>query len=171
MLSIFSRKNVLKACSIGILICISMTIFVVNKEWRSVSNEIEISIKELCADRLREPGDFTIFSDKLMSLGIIRQTYDVLEDSLYFYSKNERLYYLPVSEIAQESRQSPVVVGDILDEIKVRNAINKLDEKKLTVLEFHSELARAGVVYISVFLNTKKIYYFGQDGRYFLETY
>lgn len=90
-----------------------------------------------------------------MSLGIIRQTYDVLENSLYFYSKETMLYRLPVSEI-EKSDSAPYIIGDTLDVAKVKSAIEDLEEKKLSIIEFHRELAKAGVVYVSVFLNKKQ---------------
>lgn len=138
---------------------------------QSLSSDIRIKIKQLCVDRYRSPGDFIEFTNKLISLGIIRQTYDVLENSLYFYSKDAMLYQLPASEIEKVAVGSGFVIGNTLDSGKVKIAIDNLDNKKLTVFEFHRELAKAGVVYVSVFLNKNRAYYFGQDGNYFLETY
>ncbi|HAT9712934.1 TPA: hypothetical protein JBD70_15370 [Legionella pneumophila subsp. pneumophila] len=66
-----------------------------------------------------------------MSLGVIRQTYDVLENSLYFYSKDTMLYRLPMSEI-EKSDGIKFIIGDTLDVARVKNAIENLDEKKLS---------------------------------------
>ncbi|CDZ77154.1 Phage envelope protein [Legionella massiliensis] len=138
---------------------------------QNTPSNIAIKIKDLCVARAKSPGDFTEFTNQLMALGVIRQTYDVLEDSLYFYSKDTMLYRLALSETTNKANQTKFIFGDSLDEARVKNAIENLDTKKLSVFEFHRELAQAGIVYVSVFLNMKTIYYFGQDGKYFLEKY
>ncbi|WP_058524204.1 DUF1398 family protein [Legionella birminghamensis] len=153
-----------------ILMIVTTTMFARSLAMENNPSEIQKKIKTLCLDRAQSPGDFTEFTNTLMSLGIIRQTYDVLENSLYFYSKETMLYRLPVSEI-EKSDSAPYIIGDTLDVAKVKSAIEDLEEKKLSIIEFHRELAKAGVVYVSVFLNKKTIYYFGQDAKYFLEAY
>lgn len=134
------------------------------------ASDIQQKIKILCLDRAQFPGDFIEFTNALMSLGVIRQTYDVLDNSLCFYSKDTMIYRLPMSEI-EKSGSTKFIIGDELDVTMVKSAIAHIDEKKLSAFEFHKELAKAGVVYVSVFLNKKAIYYFGQNGNYFLETF
>lgn len=160
----------LKMLLTAILIIVSTTIFARSLNMQNESSEIPQKIKKLCLARAQSPGDFTMFTDALMSLGVIRQTYDVLDNSLYFYSEDTMLYRLPLSEIEKHD-SIKFIVGKTLHPAQVKSAIENLDEKKLSILEFHRKLAKAGVVYVSVFLNKKTIYYFGQDAKYFLETY
>ncbi|GGI78121.1 DUF1398 family protein [Legionella impletisoli] len=137
----------------------------------AISKGIQDSIKQLCVERYYNPGDFVEFTDKLLSLGVIRQTYDVLQNGLIFYSKDAVLYHLPVSEVDSSIDESSFDIGDSLDLTRIKSAIQNFDEDKLSVNEFHHEVACAGIVYVSVHLNQRTIYYLSQDGKYFLETY
>lgn len=154
-----------------IIILVSTALCTRGVTMQNDSSHIQKEIKTLCIDRIRFPGDFTEFTNRLMSLGVIRQTYDVLENSLSFYSKDALLYHLPMSEIETSSDQKRFVIGDTLDMVRVKSAIDNIDNQKRSIFEFHRELAQAGIVHVSVFLNQKTVYYFSQDGKYFLEMY
>ncbi len=119
-------------------------------------------------NRIHAPNDFNEFANALLALGVIRQTYDVLVNSLYFYAPDNLMYHLPLSDIEEGSQ---LVIGDKLEIHKVKEAIENIDKGKLSVFEFHREIARAGIVYVSVFLNNKAIYYLSQNGEYYLEKY
>ncbi len=134
-------------------------------------NDIQNKIKQLCADRYRFPGDFVEFSNKLLSLGVVRQTYDILQNDFAFYSEDTMLYHFYASEIDKAIDKNSFDVGGSLDLEVVKKAIERFDAKKLSVVEFHKEIARAGIVYVSVYLKQRKIYYLSQDAKYFLESY
>ena len=147
-----------------ILLLISTTLF-------AHGDEVQQQIKALCVDRYRAPGDFVKFTDQLMKLGVIRQTYDVTNDELAFYSKDSMLYHFPAAEIDKSIDKNSFIFGESLDLDILKNAIDKFDHNKLSVVEFHKEVARAGIVYVSVYLKQRKIYYLSQNGKYFLESY
>lgn len=162
----------LKICFLVLLITtLSLSLFARSNNMHHQLTEAQRKIKALCVDRYRSPGDFVEFTNKLMSLGVIRQTYDVLQDDLMFYSKEQMLYHLPASEIDPSIDKNSFEFGDSFDLGKVKKAIEKLDMKKITAAEFHHEVAQAGIVYVSVYLKQRKIYYMSQDGQYFLESY
>lgn len=133
--------------------------------------DVQNKIKKLCENRYRSPDDFIEFADKLMSLGVVRQTYDVLEDDLIFYSKNAMIYHLKSSEIDKSIPKNPSAIGESLDLNRLKKSIDNIDTKQTSAVQFHQELARSGVVYVNVYLKQRKIYYLSQDGQYFLETY
>lgn len=135
------------------------------------SSEIQSAIKQLCADRYRSPGDFTVFANKLKSLGVVRQTYDTVNDDLAFYSKDKMLYHLAAADLNKSITKNFDNYGQSLNIDRLRTAIAKFDADKLSVTEFHKEVARSGIVYVMVYLDTQKIYYLSQDGKYYLETY
>ncbi|CAM3025306.1 DUF1398 family protein [Legionella worsleiensis] len=147
-----------------ILLFISTTLF-------AQGNEVQQQIKALCMDRYRAPGDFVQFTNKLMKLGIIRQTYDVTNDELAFYSKDSMLSHFPAAQLDKSIDKNSFIFGESLDLDILKNAIDKFDHNKLSVVAFHKEVARAGVVYVSVYLKQRKIYYLSQNGQFFLESY
>ena len=127
-------------------------------------------IKVICTERV-DSGDFVEFANQLISLGIVRQTYDVLSDCLYFYSKDALLTKFPMSEICISKKERELIVGDQLDIDELKSAINSFDKHELSVNEFHLELAKAGIVYVSVNLDKQIIYYLSQDSNHYIETY
>ncbi|RUR19039.1 DUF1398 domain-containing protein [Legionella sp. km535] len=155
--------KLLKGCFL-ILILISTTLC-------ARGDNVQKQIKTLCVDRYRAPGDFIQFTDKLMKLGVVRQTYDVTNDELAFYTKNSMLYHFPAAEIDKSIDKNSFTFGEYLDLDILKNALDKFDHNKISVVTFHKEIARAGVVYVSVYLKQRQIYYLGQDGKYFLERY
>ena len=137
---------------------------------KNISTDIQ-KIKELCTERAESSGDFIIFANQLISLGVIRQTYDVVENCFYFYSKDALLTKLPRSKIGNLKTEQKLIIEDQLDVDKVKSTINSFDKHELSVDEFHLELAKAGIVYISVNLDKQIIYYLSQDSNHYIETY
>lgn len=150
--------------SLFVLLFISTSSFAQNAE-------VQKQIKALCIDRYYSPGDFVQFANKLQTLGVIRQTYDVINDELAFYSKNSMLYHFPAVEINKSIDKKLFVFGESLNLDILKKALYALDHNKISVVKFHKEVARAGIVYVSVYLKQRKIYYLSQDGKYFLESY
>jgi len=63
-------------------------------------------------------------------------------------------------------------MGDVLNLDAVKQAIMDFDSGTISSpTEFHREIALAGIVYVSVHLVPRKIYYLSQDAQYYLETY
>lgn len=152
-----------KTCLL-ILLLISTTLF-------AQDADVQKQIKALCIDRYHSPGDFVQFANKLKTLGVIRQTYDVINDELAFYSKNSMLYHLPAVEINKSIDKNLFTFGESLNLNILKKALYAIDHNKISVVKFHKEVARAGIVYVSVYLKQRKIYYLSQDGKYFLESY
>lgn len=132
---------------------------------------VQNDIKDLCIERYKNPGDFNKFAETLKSLGVQRQTYDVVSNSLFFYSNQEMICSFPVEEIDQKIEKKTFHIGDRLETKRLKQAIQNFDNNQLSVLDFHQEVAASGVVYVSVFLNQDRIYYIGQDGNHFIELY
>lgn len=154
-----------------ILFLITFTTTLFAGGFHSSQSEIQKKINQLCVDRYKSPDNFINFSNELLSLGVVRQTYDVLENNLNFYTKNAMVYHLPAFELEKSSTSSKFVIGSTLDLERLRKSLKNLDNKKLSIYEFHREIAKAGVVYVSVFLDKKIIYYLSQDGKHFIESY
>ena len=133
--------------------------------------DVQNKIKHLCIERYQSPGNFFEFANKLIALGVVRQTYDVLRDDLAFYSKNKMVYHLAASEIDKSIYKSSFHFNESLKLDELKNAIEEIDSKKISAVEFHKKIAEAGIVYVSVYLEQRKIYYLSQDGKYFLELY
>ncbi|WP_028384858.1 DUF1398 family protein [Legionella moravica] len=81
------------------------------------------------------------------------------------------LYHFPAAAIDKSIDKNSFTFGEYLDLDILKNALDKFDHNKISVVTFHKEIARAGVVYVSVYLKQRQIYYLGQDGKYFLERY
>lgn len=122
-------------------------------------------------ERVHLLEDFSKFTAKLQTLGVIRQTYDVLQDEIAFYSKNAMLYHFPVSALDKASSRKLTQIATTLNTDRLKQAIKNIDERKISVGAFHEELANSGIVYVSVYLQPKTIYYFAQNGEYYLEKY
>ncbi len=133
--------------------------------------DIQAEIRRLCIERYEAPGDFIEFTDKLMSLGVIRQTYDVINDDLVFYSKDKLLYHLSAAEINKAISVDACNFAESLNLHHLKTAIANIDSRKISAVEFHQEVAKAGIVNVSVYLKQRKIYYLSQDGEYYLEVY
>lgn len=134
--------------------------------------EIKHAITELCKERCLNPGPFEEFTARLSDFGVVRQTYDVIKNELLFYSKNQHLLTLAISDIDKLSDIYPFSIGVVLNLDAVKKAIMEFDAGIISsATEFHKELALAGIVYVSVHLVPRKIYYLSQDAQYYLESY
>jgi uncharacterized protein YbcV (DUF1398 family) len=79
---------------------------------------------------------------------------------------------LAISEIDKSSDIYPFSIGDVLNLDAVKKAIMDFDAGIISsATAFHREIALAGIVYVSVHLVPRKIYYLSQDARYYLELY
>lgn len=137
---------------------------------KNISPEI-YKIKTICIERAKNSVDFIEFTNQLISLGVVRQTYDVLSDYLYFYSKDALLTKFPMSEICSFKIERKLIVGDQLDIDKLRSAIDSIDKNEVSASEFHLEIAKAGIVYVDVNLDNRIIYYLSQNSSHYIENY
>lgn len=106
-----------------------------------------------------------------MDLGIVRQTYDVISNELFFYSEDTLIYHISAKELHNDIDVNTFKIGSHLNIEMVKQIIANFDANKLSVPEFHQQIAHAGVVSVSLYLRQEKIYYMGQDAEYFLESY
>ncbi len=125
----------------------------------------------LVEERCHHPGPFEEFTARLLDLQVIRQTYDVVGDELFFYSADQLLLQLPATDVKGYSRSFPFVVGEKFNQRMLEKALEDFDSGKLSVVEFHKQLALAGIVYVSVHIPARKIYYLSQDGQSYLELF
>lgn len=134
-------------------------------------NEMISSIETIMSERYRDPSSFESFAKELMQVGITRLSFDTLKNELGFYTKNKFIHSLLRSDLLKAQEQAAWHLGDALHSKKLEEAIKKLDAGDMNAVEFHQEIAAAGVVYCNVYLTHRKIYYMGQDGQYYLESY
>lgn len=122
-------------------------------------------------ERCQHPGSFEEFTARLLDLQVIRQTYDVVRDELFFYSADQLLLQLPAADVKGYNRTVPFVIGEEFNQSILEKALGNFDSGKISVVEFHNQLASAGIVYVSVHIPTRKIYYLSQDGQFYLESF
>ena len=95
-----------------------------------------------------------------------------MKNELLFYSKSQFIFTLPISEIDKTSDMYPFSIGDVFNLDTVKKAIMDFDSGIISsATAFHSEIALAGIVYVSVHLVPRKIYYLSQDAQHYLESY
>lgn len=127
-----------------------------------------ISIVE---ERCLHPGPFEEFTARLLDLQVIRQTYDVVSDELCFYSTDQLLLQLPARDVKGYKHSQPFVIAEEFDSSMLEQAIEDFDAGKISVVDFHKQLALSGIVYVSIHIPARKIYYLSQDGQFYLESF
>lgn len=128
-------------------------------------------IMNLVEERCLNPGPFEQFTARLLDLEVIRQTYDVVSDELFFYSADQLLLQLHAIDVKGYSYSDPFVFAEEFNSSLLEKAIEDFDGGKISVVEFHRQLAAAGIVYVSVHIPSRKVYYISQDGQLYLETF
>lgn len=136
-----------------------------------MSNLANAQIINLLEERCLNPENFGEFSTQLQDLLVVRQTYDVVTDELFFYSSDQLLLQIYAHDVKGYIWDQPFVVAEKYNQQLLEKALEDFDSKKITVGEFHKQLAAAGIVYVSVHLPSRKIYYLSQDGQFYLEAY
>lgn len=135
-------------------------------------DKIKNMITQLCKDRYCHPGPFEEFTAHLSELGVVRQTYDVIKNELLFYSKNQLLLTLTVTDFDKSQEIYPFSIGEVFNVDALKKAIMDFDSGTISSsTEFHKQIALAGIIYVSVHLVPKKIYYLSQDAQFYLESY
>lgn len=127
-----------------------------------------ISIVE---ERCLHPGPFEEFAARLLDLHVIRQTYDVMSDELFFYSADQLLLQLSATDLKGYSHSQPFVIAEEFNSLVLEKAFEDFDAGKMSVVDFHRQLALSGIVYVSVHIPARKIYYLSQDGQFYLESF
>ena len=74
------------------------------------------------------------------------------------------------SHLALTAASSPASILTASHSVTQRHT-KAVDECEISIDEFHQKIAALGVVFVNVFPASRKIYYFGQDGSFFLETF
>jgi hypothetical protein len=130
-----------------------------------------VQIVSIVEERCHHPGPFEEFAARLLDLQVIRQTYDVVSDQLFFYSEDQLLLQLPATDVKGYSHSDSFVIGEKFNQQILEKALEDFDSEKISVVEFHKQLAVAGIVYVSVHIPARKIYYLSQDGQSYLESF
>ena len=102
---------------------------------------------------------------------MIRQTYDVVSDELFFYSTDQLLLQLPATDVKGYIQSQPFVIAEKFNSSMLEKALEDFDAGKISVADFHRQLALSGIVYVSVHIPARKIYYLSQDGQSYLESF
>ena len=131
------------------------------------NTEIIRIVEEQCL----HPGPFEEFAARLLNLQVIRQTYDVVNDELFFYSTDQLLLQLPARNVKGCIQSKPFVVGEKFNSSMLEKSLEDFHAGKISVVDFHRQLALSGIVYVSVHILSRKIYYLSQDGQFYLETF
>jgi uncharacterized protein YbcV (DUF1398 family) len=136
-----------------------------------MDNLANAQIINIVEERCLHPGPFEEFIARLLDLQVVRQTYDVVTDELFFYSADQLLLQLRAVDVKGYGHSHPFVIAEEFDQHILENALENFDSRKISVVEFHTQLASAGIVYVSVHIPTRKIYYLSQDGQFYLESF
>lgn len=134
----------------------------------SLANE---QIYKIVEERCIHPGPFEEFIARLTDLQVTRQTYDVVRDELLFYSSDQLLLQLHAIDLKGYSHEEPFVIAEEYNQELLETSLHAIDSGKISVVEFHKQLGLAGIVYVSVHIPTRKIYYLSQDGLFYLESF
>ena len=136
-----------------------------------MNNLPNAEILSIVEERCLHPGPFEEFTARLLDLKVIRQTYDVVSDELFFYSADQLLLQLHATDVKGYNHSQPFVIADEFNSGILEKALEDFDAGKISVVEFHRQLASSGVVYVSVHIPIRKIYYLSQDGQFYLESF
>lgn len=136
-----------------------------------MDNLANMQIINIVEERCLHPGPFEEFTARLLDLQVIRQTYDVVSDELFFYSADQLLLQLHATDVKGYSHSQPFVIAEEFNPRILEKSLEDFDSGKIPVVEFHKQLALAGIVYVSVNIPTRKIYYLSQDGQFYLESF
>ncbi len=114
-------------------------------------------IMKIVEERSLHPGPFEEFTARLQDLQVIRQTYDVVTDELFFYSADHLLLQIHAVDVKGYSRSHPFVIGEEFNRQMLEKALEDFDLGKIPAGEFHTQLALAGIVYVSVHIPARKM--------------
>lgn len=128
-------------------------------------------IINIVEERYINPGSFEEFINRLLDLQVIRQTYDVVSDELLFYSQDQLLLTIRAADLKGYSHSHPFVISEEFNLPMLEKAIQDIDAGNISVAEFHKQVALSGIVYVSVHIPVRKIYYLSQDGQFYLESF
>lgn len=136
-----------------------------------MDNLANTQIVKIVEERCLHPGPFEEFTARLLDLQVIRQTYDVISDELFFYSADQLLLQLPAKDMKGYSHSQPFVIAEEFNSSMLEKVLEDFDAGKISVVDFHRQLALSGIVYVSVHIPARKIYYLSQDGQFYLESF
>lgn len=128
-------------------------------------------ILNIVEERCFHPGPFEEFTARLLDLQVIRQTYDVVSDELFFYSKDQLLLQVHATDVKGYGHSQPFLFAEEFNISILEKALEDFDAGKISIVDFHRQLALSGIVYVSVHIPARKIYYLSQDGQFYLESF
>ena len=136
-----------------------------------MDNQRNAQIISLVEERSLHPGPFEEFTARLSDLQVVRQTYDVVRDELLFYSSDRLLLQINAADVKGYIRSQPFVVAEKFNSSMLETAIADIDSGKISVADFHRQMALSGIVYISVHIPVRTIHYLSQDGQLYIESF
>ncbi len=126
---------------------------------------------ETCRELTEGTMTFEEYAANLVKIGVVRMTFDAIKNEAQFYTTNQLVHGLFRDQLVVEQVKNPWHLGTRLDGEALESAIAALDSRKIDSIEFHRKIYAAGVVFCHVFFLSRKIYYIGIDGAYYLENY
>lgn len=132
---------------------------------------LQNKITTLVENSYRDPKSFETFSNDLLNLGIIRFNFDAIKDEMSFYTNTQFVHSLIRTDLKEAQQKNVWILGETLDINALEADIKALDDGKISTAEFHQKMFSAGVIFCNVYLTLRKIYYMGQDARFYLENY
>lgn len=133
--------------------------------------EIKSKITAMINERYFERKSFEEFAAVVMEMGIVRISFEAFSNELHFFSNDTYVHSIVRTDLVESMVKDAWTLGKALDKPRVEKALQELDARQLTSINFHRELFSAGVVSCQVFLLPKMAYYMGQDGSFYLEKY
>ena len=133
-------------------------------------NKISEQIQFLIDEQYRDPN-FTRFSSNLRELGIIYFIFNTMTNNLSFYTSEGFLHSSFQKNIADIQTKEDWTLGSYLDKKSLEKAIAEIESGAMDSVTFHRMAHAAGVIMSIVYLLPQKIYYFGQDGEFYIENY
>ena len=128
------------------------------------------AIEQKLQEQYRSPN-FEKFSTALRELGVSYFVFNTMTNDLSFFTSENFVCSCFRHDIAKARKSNWPTLGNSLDTIALQKAIEQLDTNQIDPIGFHKLAHAAGVISATVFLEARKIYYFGLDAQFFLEEF
>ncbi len=115
--------------------------------------------------------NFEKFCSNLKGVGVSYFVFNAMTNDLSFFSKNQYICSCFRYDIAKEMKHDWPSLAEELHAIELEKAITQVDSQQIDSVTFHRLAQAAGVISCTIFLEARKIYYFGLNGDFYLETF
>ncbi len=127
-------------------------------------------VKKYVEEQYSKPN-FDNFTTALREIGISYFIFNSMTNDLSFFTRDQFVCSSFRYDIAEGQKMNWPALGDFLDTKALQEAIEHIDSQQISPVEFHRRTHAAGVISVTVFLEARKIYYFGLDAKFFLEEF